>query len=124
MRKLISGSWMAAALALSVAGCAGQGGINVPAAPIDVADKTTLDETGARGVELAYKAFRSAMEIAVDYGVITGAAATRVADLDQRAYALTRAARAAYLAGNARSYQDAVDAALEGIAAATAAVKG
>lgn len=121
MRKIL----LAAALALTLPGCAGMTGIpNIPAAPVEVADKTTLDESGARGAELSYKAFRTALEMAVDYGVLKGAAAEKAAKLDNDAYSLVLVARAAYRAGNARNYKEAVDAALAAVGAATNAVKG
>lgn len=116
MRKLI----LAAALALSACTTLP----TVPPAPVVVADKTTLDESGALGVEVAYKAFRTAMEMAVDAGLLKGAAAERVKGLDNRAYALVGAARAAYRAGNALSYRQAVDEALAAITSATAAIAG
>ncbi len=118
MRKL----FLAAALALTLPACTTLP--TVPPAPVAIADKTTLDESGARGAEVAYKAFRTAMELAVDAGVLRGAAAERVKGLDNRAYALVGAARAAYRAGNADSYKKAVDEALAAITSATAAIAG
>lgn len=115
MRKFI----LAAALALSLPGCA-----TIPAAPVDVADTTTLDERGAIAAEVAYKAFRTAMEFATDAGMLRGAAAARAAHLDNLAYAAVGAARAAYRAGNAESYKAAVDEALTAVGAALASIKG
>lgn len=121
MKRII----LAAALALSLPGCAGNIGIpSIPAAPVEVADKTKLDENGARGAEFSYRAFRTALELAVDYGVLKGPAAAKAAKLDNDAYSLVLAARAAYRAGNARNYKEAVDAALAAVGAATKAVKG
>lgn len=121
MRKMM----IAALAALSLSACAANGGISgIPAAPVELADQTKLDETGARAVELAYKALRTALELAVDYGALKGAAATKASKLDNDAYSLVLAARAAYRAGNARNYQEAVDAALAAVAAAITAVKG
>lgn len=115
MRKLV----IASALALSACTT-----IPAPPPPATIADTTTLDETGAIGVEVAYKAFRTAMELAVDAGMLKGATALRVRDLDNRAYALVSAARAAYRAGNAATYSAAVDEALSVITSATAAIAG
>lgn len=119
MRKL----FLAAVLPLTLAGC-GLGTIagNVPASPGAVASQTMLDEQGALGVELAYKALRTALEVAVDAGVLKGANATKAAALDNRAYAAVQAARAAYRAGNAASYAQAVTDARAAISAALAAI--
>lgn len=96
----------------------------LPPAPAAVADKIALDERGAIAAEVAYKAFRTAVEFASDAGLLRGANAKRAADLDNRAYAAVGAARAAYRAGNADSYQRAVDEALKAVAAALSAIKG
>ena len=116
MRKL----FLLVAAPLALAACA-----TLPAAPTSpgqVADQTVLDEQGALGVELAYKAFRTALEVAVDAGVLHGAAATKAADLDARAYLATLAARGAYKAGNATDYARAVSDARAAINAALAAI--
>lgn len=120
MRKL----FLAAALPLALAGCGLSTLGNVPTSPGQVADRTVLDEQGALGVELAYKAFRTALEVAVDAGLLRGERATQAAALDNRAYAAVQAARAAYRAGNAANYQRAVTEARAAIDAALAAVKG
>lgn len=113
------------ALALSLPGCAGNIGIpNIPAAPVEVADKTTLDERGAIAAEVAYKALRTAVEFATDAGMLTGANAKRAAHFDNLAFAAVSAARAAYRAGNAESYKAAVDEALKAVGAALASIKG
>lgn len=116
MRKLILG----ALLPLALTACAGLG--SVPTSPGAVASQTVLDEQGALGVELAYKAFRTALEVATDAGVLRGANATKAAALDNRAYAAVGAARAAYRAGNAASYAQAVTEARAAITAALAAI--
>jgi len=77
----------------------------VPASPSAVASKTTLDEQAALSVELAYKAARTAVEVAVDAKLIKGDRAKQFADLDNKAYAAVKAVRAAYNAGNATDYQ-------------------
>lgn len=91
--------FFAAALALSA--CATP---TVLPPPVEVADRVILDEQAALGAELAYKAVRTAVELAVDAGVIKGERARQVAALDRRAYSAVRAVRAAYVAGNASSY--------------------
>ncbi len=119
MRKLI----LAALLPLALTACAGLGSLpNIPTSPGAVADTTVLDEQGALGVELAYKAFRTALEVATDAGVLKGANATKAAALDNRAYAAVGAARAAYRAGNATSYAQAVTDARAAINAALGAI--
>jgi hypothetical protein len=109
-----------AAACLALTGCAGLGGL--PSSPAAVAESTVLDEQGALGVELAYKALRTALELAVDTGALRGEAATRAAALDNRAYGAVFAARAAYRAGNATSYAQAVTDARAAITAALAAI--
>lgn len=115
MRKLL----LAAALPLALTACAG---LSVPTSPGAVAQQTVLDEQGALGVELAYKAFRTALEVVTDAGLLRGADAAKAATLDNRAYAAVQAARAAYRAGNAASYKAAVDEARTAISAALAAI--
>ena len=92
--------------------------------PAVYADKTILDEKAGIGVELAYKAWRTAVEIAVDTGFLKGAKAAHVAELDKRAYAATLAVQAAYRAGNADRYATAVGEAKASIEAGIAAMKG
>lgn len=104
MKRLI----FAACAALALSGCGLTGLGSVPAAPVEAADQTVLDEQAALSIELAYKAARLAIETAVDAGAIRGEQATRFAELDNRAYAAVLAARRAYRAGNAVSYGAAV----------------
>lgn len=77
---------------------------NVPASPSSVANRTTLDETALRSIEVAYMAARTAAELAVDLGRIKGDRATRFRVLNRRAYDSVLAARTAYRAGNSASY--------------------
>lgn len=77
---------------------------SVPTAPVVVADKTVLDERAGIAVETAYKAWRVAVELAVDSGVLKGPLAARIAEIDNRAYTATLAMQAAYKAGNATGY--------------------
>lgn len=76
----------------------------LPQAPVVAANQTVLDEQAALSVELAYKAARTAIEIAVDAGAIKGERARKLADLDNRAYAAVGIVRRAYRAGNATDY--------------------
>jgi len=121
MKRLV----FAAAAACLVAGC----GLTLPPvsgipAPADVADRVTLDEQGAIGVELAYKGLRIALEVATDAGLIRGERAVQVAALDNRAYQLVTATRAAYRAGNAQGYATAVQEARAVIDQALNALRG
>lgn len=77
--------------------------------PAAFADRTVLDEKAVTGVELAYKAARTAVELAVDLGRIKGASATVWRERNRKAYTAVQKARTAYRAGNALSYGAAVD---------------
>lgn len=88
---------------------------SVPPAPSGLANRTVLDEQGALAVELAYKAARTAVELAVDTGLLKGPAAAQVADLDNRAFLAVTSARSAYAAGNAASYSAALGEAREAV---------
>ncbi|WP_343518081.1 hypothetical protein [Sphingomonas sp.] len=102
-------------LSLALASCNVVG--TLPA-PNMVADRATLDERAAIGVELAYQA-------AAQVALASGAAKTeRVKAADRRAYAAVKAVRAAYSAGNASSYPTAAIAAHEAVAALLTAIKG
>lgn len=95
-----------------------------PPVPASVANSTLLDEQVGQGVELAYAAFRSALELAVDTGRLKGTAASRAAELDNRAYAAVNAVRAAYRTGNATSYAAAARDARLAITDALMSIKG
>lgn len=99
MKRLL----ICAALALSLPGCAGLGAL-MTGGPVTAANQTVIDEQGAIGVELAYKAARTALEIAVDSGLLKGERAARAADLDNQAFAAVTGVRAAYRAGNSSNY--------------------
>lgn len=78
-------------------------------APVVVADKTQLDETVGRAVNLAYKGARIACELAVDLGQIKGERAARFQVLNRQAYAAVQAVDQAYRVGNAASYKQAAE---------------
>ena len=118
MRKI----FMAAALAVASMGVTACE--TVPVGPGEVADRTILDERAAIAVESAYQAAGTALEIAVDAGLLTGENAATAATLEQRAYTAVLAARAAYDTGNAVTYAEAVDNAQAAVYALLAAVKG
>jgi hypothetical protein len=81
---------------------AGSGG------PGTVLDQTTLDERAAIAAENAYQAAATAAIAAHDAGAIDEAGWVRVQRADRHAYALLSAVRAAYSAGNAASYREAL----------------
>lgn len=124
--RLFRGHFIAAALFAcatpALAGCAALGA--PPGSPSELADKTTLDEKGLLGVELAYSAARTLAEIGVDAGLIKGATATRVASLDNQAYTKLELARTAYSLGNATTYAIALEDARTLIGSLLATVKG
>lgn len=97
---------------------------SVPTSPDQVADATVLDERAAIAVESAYHAAGLALEAATDAGLLRGAAAAKAARLERAAYHAVLAARAAYDAGNASSYETALAEAREAIAAALLAING
>jgi hypothetical protein len=108
MRGILLIAAMSLALpACSVADTAAQVA-GLPASPSVVCDKTTMDERGGQLVELGYKLFRTAGELAVDTGKLHGAAATRVRELDNQLFAATKAVQNAYATCNAASYKAAI----------------
>lgn len=115
MKRMI----LAVCAALALSGCAALGNLagGLPPSPAAAADQTTLDEQALLAVELAYKAARTAAELAVDAGVLKGEAATRVAVLDNQAFLAVTLARSAYKTGNAQSYKDALGEAQKAVAA-------
>lgn len=74
----------------------------VPASlgPVPILQRTTADERALLATELAYKVGRTAVETAVDAGLVKGPLAARIATADREAYRLLRLARAAYDTGN------------------------
>lgn len=124
MKRLIFA--LCPALLLVLSACAPLGilaGLAQPPAPVTLADRTTLDEQGLLGLELAYKGGRMAAEAGVDLGLIRGEVALKLAALDDKAFRALGAARAAYRAGNAASYTTALgegQAAITGILALAA----
>lgn len=114
--------WLAGPVVM-LAGCATLPSImGIPDTPAAVAETTLLDEQVGAGVELAYKAFRVALETATDAGLLKGDHARRAAVLDNQAFAAVGAVRAAYRAGNAADYGRAAKEARTAITAALAAL--
>lgn len=83
------------------------GCVTVPS-PAALANTTKLDEQGVNTAELAYKAWRIAVETGVNAGQIKGQLAQRVAGFDNQLYSALQAVESAYNAGNASDYKTAV----------------
>jgi hypothetical protein len=96
----------------------------LPASPQAAADATIIDEQAMLSVELAYQASATALLVSLKSGLITGDRAAKAASLDQIAYATVLAVRAAYDAGNATSYTEAIPKAYAAIAQTLKIVKG
>jgi hypothetical protein len=111
MRRLI----LMSALLLTLPACgvttgAGMAGpvldATVPTKPVDVADKTTLDERLATGATVSYTAASRLGTALASAGLIDKA---RFKALDAQGYAAVLAVKAAYDASNAASYAAAID---------------
>ncbi len=94
---------LSAALALSACTVPITSPIVIPT-PVSYAQRTAVDEQVAVNAESAYKAFRLALELGVDSGVLRGPRATVAAMADQRAYAALRVFRQAYRTANAKDF--------------------
>jgi hypothetical protein len=95
----------------------------IPAAPVEVADRTALDEQAALSVELAYQAAATAVLTANRAGIIPAAVKPRIAAADRKAYAAVGAVRSAYDAGNAASYATALPLARSAVTDLLAAIR-
>ena len=117
-------TFFAAILAVSLTACSVVGPTGSIPAPVELADRTAKDEQAAIAIENGYKAFRLAVELGVDTGVIKGERAAAVAKADQCAYAALLVFRQAYKTANSADLVAAgrnVNAAID---QAIAAVKG
>lgn len=92
---------LVAAPALALCACLPTAALPPPAV---VADATTIDERSALAIEVAYSSAGQLLEFAVDRGWLKGETARRADAIDARAQAAVNAARRAYDAGNADSY--------------------
>ena len=110
--------------ALSLVACSGGGVSSIPTAPVEYANRTAADEQAAVAVENGYKAFRLAVELGVDTGVIKGARATMVRKADQCAYTALLVFRQAYKTANAADLLAAGRSANIAIEQAIAAARG
>ncbi len=108
------------ALVLPLALANSGGCSSIPSSPSAVASTTVLDEKGAIGIELAYTAAARGSIVAIRSGAITNPATiARIGQLNEKAYAAVKAARAAYRAGNATGYLTAFNEAKSAIADVT-----
>lgn len=108
---------MLGALALSACTAGTAPPLGIPAAPVQVADQTRLDEQTALAVELAYTGAATAATTARRARLISDAAWPCVQRLDRDAYAVVLGVRRAYDAGNATSYTQAAISARAAVAA-------
>ena len=115
--KLFRGFFIFAAASLCACAPAGSAIGGLPAAPAEIADATVADEKAALTVEIAYQAAALTVKAMAQNNIIMGTSAERIAALDRAAYDAVKAARAAYDAGNADSYQAAEAIARDHIAA-------
>jgi hypothetical protein len=95
------------AVALAACGVVPPGSTTLPP-PSEIANTTVLDEKAAIAIETGYKAFRTAVEIAVDSGQLKGEKAARVAVIDNKINAAVIRVEQAYRAANSSSYTAAV----------------
>lgn len=79
---------------------------SIPTKPVDVADRTTLDERLATGATVSYTAASRLGTALASAGLIDKA---RFKALDNQGYTAVLAVKAAYDAGNAASYVAAID---------------
>lgn len=101
-----------ALLALVVGAFAVTGCSNAPSSPSEVTDQTTLDERVLLMAEASYTAFAESATTLVTAGTITGDDLDKLQELDIKAKLALDAARAAYDAGQADSFAEAL---LEGV---------
>ena len=92
--------------------------------PSTIADRTAADEQASIGVELSYKAFRTALEIGTDAGAFKGKRALVVAEIDDRVFAAVKAVRSAYRTANSPTFLASAEEARTTIEQALTALKG
>jgi hypothetical protein len=92
--------------------------------PVEYAQRTAVDEQVAVGIENAYKAFRQAVELGVDTGMITGQRATAIRQANNCAYRAVLVFRQAYKTANAADLLAAARSANIAIEQALASFKG
>lgn len=80
---------------------------NVPTAPAQVADRSTIDESAIIGVRTLYEAWLTLVEVATDAGLIKPDKAQTVLDLDDRIHRVYQLAIRAYRFSNADDFDTA-----------------
>lgn len=98
---------VAVLVALSVSACA-RTGVVLPPPPSAIAETTTMDERTSLAIEVLYRGLGGLLEAAVDGGRLKGTAAERADRIDGKLAFYVGMARAAYDAGNADSYAEAL----------------
>lgn len=97
--------FVAALCAVSLSACTPSELGSIPTSPAQISQRTIVDEQAVVSVHLAYKTFRLAAEVAVDAGIVKGALAKRLADVDNKAYSAVVLVDKAYATGNASDLQ-------------------
>jgi hypothetical protein len=95
------------AAALSLAACT-PAILDSGQSPSSVADSTVIDEKAMLGLETLYLSANQLAQTALDLGIVKGdESRAEVKEADRKAYNALLAARAAYRAGNSRSFSEA-----------------
>lgn len=105
-RFLVAGVMLAVALAVTAcSGCAPLQALSAGMSNTEaIGGKTALDEKALFAVEAAFYGANVAAEAAVDNGLLKGPTATKVADALDVGHKALLTARAAYRAGDAKSF--------------------
>lgn len=101
-RRFAAARLMLTCAILLVAGCVPSN--FVPLSPVAVADRSLVDEKVMIAAEQAYFALGIAISAGASAGLIKGAVATRIDQLDGQAYQAILMMRAAYDTGNAADF--------------------
>lgn len=95
------------AASVSLGACVASGAA-LPPPPIAIAETTTMDEKTSLAIEVLYRGLGGLLEAAVDGGRLKGEAAERADRIDGKIAFYVGMARAAYDAGNAQGYAEAL----------------
>ena len=123
-RSLIAFAALALAACSTVPSGSTIGDLVTTTAPSTYANRTAADEQAAVAVENGYKAFRLAVELGVDSGIIKGERAVMAAKADQCAYTALLVFREAYRSANSTDLLTAGRSVNIAIEQAIAAVRG
>lgn len=118
MRRLLLAAALAAS-ALTVSACS-----PMASEPATVADKTKLDEQSMLSAETLYYSGNTLAQIAFDTGKLTADQRAKVKAADNKAYSALLTLRAAYRAGNSKSYFEALSELLKASAEITTLTGG